>query len=115
MLRPRAARLVSASATSRPPDSSAPTRAPADVTIHKTMCLMNEPYMTDGRAKRRLGATDIEITPVGLGCMQFAVYLRKGELSRGSTPLVERAVRLAEDLDRPIATVEEARADLGLT
>jgi aryl-alcohol dehydrogenase-like predicted oxidoreductase len=33
---------------------------------------MTESSTAGNRAKRRLGSTDIEITPVGLGCMQFA-------------------------------------------
>jgi 3-keto-5-aminohexanoate cleavage enzyme len=35
-------------------------------------------------------------------------------LSRGNQPLVERAVRVARALDRPIASVEETEAILRL-
>ncbi len=42
------------------------------------------------------------------------IYYRKGELVRGNAQLVARAARLASELLRPIASVQEARAILGL-
>ena len=42
------------------------------------------------------------------------LYLRKGELSPGNLPLVQRAVHLAAALDRPAASVEETAALLRL-
>jgi hypothetical protein len=42
--------------------------------------------------------------------LEDTLYLRKGELSAGNLPLVERAVSLAAGLDRPVASVEEAAA-----
>jgi aryl-alcohol dehydrogenase-like predicted oxidoreductase len=48
---------------------------------------MTESGTADNRARRRLGATDIEITPVGLGCMQFA---GDGFLSRQMFPGIEQ-------------------------
>jgi uncharacterized protein (DUF849 family) len=46
--------------------------------------------------------------------MEDTLYLRKGELTPGNLPLVLRAVRLAEDLDRPVASVAETEALLAL-
>ena len=42
------------------------------------------------------------------------LYYRKGELARGNAQLVERIVRLAHELERPVATPAEARRMLGL-
>jgi len=42
------------------------------------------------------------------------VYYRRGELATGNGQLVERVVRLAKDLDRPVATTGDAREILQL-
>jgi len=42
------------------------------------------------------------------------IYLSKGVLAKGNADLVEKAVRLANDLGREIASVSEAREILGL-
>ncbi|MBU1568302.1 MAG: 3-keto-5-aminohexanoate cleavage protein [Proteobacteria bacterium] len=42
------------------------------------------------------------------------IYYRKGELVRRNAQLVDRVARLARELERPIATVQQARAILGL-
>lgn len=42
------------------------------------------------------------------------MYYRKGELAHSNAQLVERIVRLAEELGRPVATPAEAREILGL-
>ena len=42
------------------------------------------------------------------------VYYRKGELATGNAQLVERIARIAKEVDREIATPDEARADLGI-
>jgi len=42
------------------------------------------------------------------------VYLRRGELATSNAQLVEKAVNIARELDRPIATPGEAREILGL-
>jgi 3-keto-5-aminohexanoate cleavage enzyme len=41
------------------------------------------------------------------------VYYRAGELAKSNAQLVERIVRLAEDLGRPVATVDQARKIIG--
>jgi len=46
--------------------------------------------------------------------LEDAVYYRRGELATSSAQLVERAVRLAEELGRPVATAAQAREVLGL-
>jgi 3-keto-5-aminohexanoate cleavage enzyme len=42
------------------------------------------------------------------------IYYRKGELATSNAQLVERVVRIARELDRPIATPDEARRVLGI-
>lgn len=43
------------------------------------------------------------------------IYYRKGILSKGNAPLVDRLVNLAESLDRSVASPTEARKILGIT
>jgi 3-keto-5-aminohexanoate cleavage enzyme len=42
------------------------------------------------------------------------IYYRKGELSEGSAPLVARIARIAKEMDRPLATLQQAREILHL-
>lgn len=42
------------------------------------------------------------------------IYYRKGELAVSNAQLVERVVRIARELGRPVATLEETRTVLGL-
>lgn len=42
------------------------------------------------------------------------IFYRKGELATSNAQLVERVVRIAKELDRPIATPDEARVLLGI-
>jgi 3-keto-5-aminohexanoate cleavage enzyme len=42
------------------------------------------------------------------------IYFRKGELARSNAQLVERIALIAQQLDRPVATPDEARAMLGI-
>jgi uncharacterized protein (DUF849 family) len=63
-----------------------------------------------------VGRRNLELTAVALAMganaragLEDTLHLRKGELSRGSTPLVRRTARLAAALDRPIASVDAAR------
>ena len=42
------------------------------------------------------------------------VYYRRGELARSNAQLVERVVRLAQELGRPVASPDEARRMLGV-
>jgi uncharacterized protein (DUF849 family) len=46
--------------------------------------------------------------------MEDALYLRRGELTRGNGPLVARTVELARALDRAPASDEETEAMLAL-
>jgi uncharacterized protein (DUF849 family) len=68
-----------------------------------------------------IGRANLDLTAIGLALggnaragMEDTLYLRKGEQTRGNEPLVARAVRLATDLDRTIAPVQETEALLGL-
>ena len=42
------------------------------------------------------------------------VYYRKGELATSNAQMVERIARISREMDRPVATPDEARAILGL-
>lgn len=42
------------------------------------------------------------------------IYYRKGELANSNAQLVERVARIAAELDRPLATPDEARQMLGI-
>jgi 3-keto-5-aminohexanoate cleavage enzyme len=46
--------------------------------------------------------------------MEDNVYYRKGELAESNAQLVRRAARIADELNRPVATPEETREMLGL-
>jgi 3-keto-5-aminohexanoate cleavage enzyme len=69
-----------------------------------------------------IGRANLELTAIGLALggnaragLEDTLYLRKGELAPGNSPLVSRAVQLARALDRPVADVDQAAALLGLT
>ncbi|MCE0762361.1 3-keto-5-aminohexanoate cleavage protein [Pseudonocardia kujensis] len=69
-----------------------------------------------------IGRRNLELTAIALALggnaragLEDTLYLRKGELSPGSLPLVERTVALARALDLPIAGVEETSDLLRLT
>lgn len=68
-----------------------------------------------------IGRANLELTAIGLALggnaragLEDTLYLEKGVLSQGSAPLVERAVRLAENLGRHVATVPETATRLRL-
>ena len=68
-----------------------------------------------------MGATQLPMTTIGLAMglnvrvgMEDNVYMRKGELVQCNAQLVERTVRIAEQLGRRPATPAEAREALGL-
>ena len=42
------------------------------------------------------------------------IYLARGQLSPGNAPLIERMREIAEGIGRPVATIEETHAALGL-
>lgn len=61
-----------------------------------------------GRANLRLTALGLALGGNARAGLEDTLHLRKGELSPGNRPLVERTVRLAADLDLPVADVTEA-------
>jgi 3-keto-5-aminohexanoate cleavage enzyme len=68
-----------------------------------------------------MGATQLPITTIGLAMglnvrvgMEDNVYLRKGQFVESNAQLVERTVRIAEELGRRRVTADEARDILGL-
>jgi 3-keto-5-aminohexanoate cleavage enzyme len=68
-----------------------------------------------------MGATQLPITTMAMAMglnvrvgMEDNVLFRRGEPLRDNAQLVERAVRIAGELERRPATPEEARAQLGL-
>jgi len=68
-----------------------------------------------------IGSANLTLTAMGLALggnaragLEDALYLRKGELAQGNSPLVRRAVGVAQALDRSPATPDEARSLLRL-
>jgi len=68
-----------------------------------------------------MGATQLPLTTIAMAMgfnvrvgMEDNVLFRRGEPLENNAQLVERAVRIASELDRPIATPEQAREQLGL-
>jgi len=68
-----------------------------------------------------IGRANLALTAMGLALggnaragLEDTLYLRKGELSVGSLPLIERTVALVRDLDETVATVEETAHLLAL-
>jgi uncharacterized protein (DUF849 family) len=68
-----------------------------------------------------IGKANLQLTAMGLALggnaragMEDTLHLRKGELAQGNLPLVQRAVRLVQDLDSTPASVDEAAVILGL-
>jgi 3-keto-5-aminohexanoate cleavage enzyme len=67
------------------------------------------------------GRHQLPLTTLGivLGChvrvgLEDNVYYRRGELAESNAVLVERTVRIAEELGRPVASTARAREILGL-
>ncbi|PSM39013.1 3-keto-5-aminohexanoate cleavage protein [Streptomyces dioscori] len=68
-----------------------------------------------------IGRANLELTAIGLALggncragLEDTLYLRKGELAQGSTPLVARAADMARALDLTIADVDSTRRRLQL-
>jgi uncharacterized protein (DUF849 family) len=68
-----------------------------------------------------IGRANLQLTAMGLALggnaragLEDTLHLRKGDLAPGNRPLVERAVRLAADLDRTVASVAETESLLAL-
>jgi uncharacterized protein (DUF849 family) len=69
-----------------------------------------------------IGRTNLQLTALGLALggnaragLEDTLHLRKGELSRGNLPLIQRTVALARALDLPVASVDETESLLGLS
>jgi 3-keto-5-aminohexanoate cleavage enzyme len=74
-------------------------------------------WLTSGLAQHQLPMTTFAIllgghVRVGL---EDNVYYRRGELAQSNAQLVTRAARLANELNRGVATPAQARAMLGLS
>ncbi|KQR92937.1 MAG: 3-keto-5-aminohexanoate cleavage protein [Microbacterium ginsengisoli] len=68
-----------------------------------------------------IGRASQELTGIALGLggnvragLEDTLYLRKGELSQGNDPLVERAARMAAAFDHELASVAETESLLNL-
>jgi 3-keto-5-aminohexanoate cleavage enzyme len=68
-----------------------------------------------------IGSANLSLTAMGVALggnvragLEDALYVRKGELSQGNQPLVDRAVKIARALDQTLASVEETAAMLRL-
>jgi 3-keto-5-aminohexanoate cleavage enzyme len=68
-----------------------------------------------------MGPTQLPLTTMAMAMglnvrvgMEDNVLYRRGEPLQSNAQLVERAVRIARELDRPVATPEQAREQLGL-
>ena len=67
-----------------------------------------------GAAELKLGTIAIALGGHVRVGFEDNVFYRKGELATSNAQLVERIARIAAELDRPIATPEEARALLNM-
>lgn len=68
-----------------------------------------------------IGRTNLQLTAMGLALggnartgLEDTLYLRKGELSQGNLPLVERTIGLVRALDLPLANVQQTEEILKL-
>jgi 3-keto-5-aminohexanoate cleavage enzyme len=67
-----------------------------------------------------MGPTQLPITTIAMAMglnvrvgLEDNVFFRRGELARSNAQLVERTVRIAHELERQVATPDQARAALG--
>lgn len=67
-----------------------------------------------GRENLRLTALALALGGNARAGLEDTIHIRRGELSKGNRPLVDRAVRLADGLDLDIASVADAEQSLGL-
>lgn len=68
-----------------------------------------------GKANLQLTAMALSLGGNARAGLEDGLFLRKGELSQGNLPLVERTVRLVADLDEAVASVDETVDSLNLT
>lgn len=67
-----------------------------------------------GAAELTLGAIAVALGGHVRVGFEDNVFYRKGELATGNAQLVERIARIARELDRPVATPDQARALLSM-
>jgi uncharacterized protein (DUF849 family) len=67
-----------------------------------------------GRENLRLSALALALGGNARAGLEDTLHIRRGELSKGSRPLVDRVIRLAEGLDLDVASVVDAEQSLGL-
>jgi uncharacterized protein (DUF849 family) len=67
-----------------------------------------------GRENLRLTAAALTLGGNARAGLEDTLYLRRGELSAGSIPLVERTARLIQALDLPLADIRTTETQLGL-
>ena len=67
-----------------------------------------------GKANLQLTAMALALGGNARAGLEDGLYLRKGELSPGNLPLVQRTIRLVADLDETVATVDETVNTLNL-
>ena len=76
----------------------------------------NQPYTVAAVGRHQLPLTAHAIFMGGHIRIGFEdnIYYRKGELARSNALFVKRAVRIAREAGRPVASVQEARSMLGI-
>ena len=67
-----------------------------------------------GRAQLPLGMTAMAMGGHVRTGLEDNIYYHKGELATSNAQLVERLVRIAGEIGRPIATPDDARTMLGI-
>ncbi len=74
-----------------------------------------------GFPRAAIGKANLQLTGIGLALggnaragLEDTLYLRKGEIAQGNTPLVKRTADLARSLDLSIASVAETEKILSL-
>jgi 3-keto-5-aminohexanoate cleavage enzyme len=90
--------------------------SPRNLLNHVDNLPPNTNWQCIGIGRHQLPLTTMALTLGGhvrVG-MEDNVYYRKGELAESNVQLVRRAVRVADELDRPVATPDEAREIIGL-
>lgn len=76
----------------------------------------NSTWSVAGMGRHQLSMAALAITLGGHVRVGFEdnIYYRKGELAKSNAQLVERVHRIADEMDRPVATPDETRKILGV-